>query len=117
MKKSNINFKENTKLATLESIKHATFDQTNKNRSDFVDRKSLDNTTFLPKSESELVLPQKNKICRNYSNRVFFCFNGTITLTLTKIEEIKHQFQRKQKICDPKIDKACNFHLNEQERK
>ena len=55
LKKSIIYFKENTKLATLKTIKHATFDQTNKKRSDFMDRKNLKNTNFEPKTESELV--------------------------------------------------------------
>ena len=53
--------KENKKLATLETIKHATFDQTNKKGSDIMDRKNLENTTFVQKSESELVLPRKTE--------------------------------------------------------
>ena len=59
MKKSNTNFKENTNHATQKSTKHKTFGQTNKKGSDFMDRKNLENTTFLPKAETELVLPSK----------------------------------------------------------
>ena len=37
------------------------FDQTKKKGSDFMDRKNLENITFLQKSESEQVLPQKTE--------------------------------------------------------
>ena len=65
--------------------KTSNFDQTNKKRSDFVDRKSLENNNFLPNSESELVLPQKTRFAATTLTEFFFCFNRTKTLTQTKI--------------------------------
>ena len=41
--KSNTNFKEKTKVATQKSTKHATFDQTNKEESDFMVTENLKN--------------------------------------------------------------------------
>ena len=99
MKKSNINFKENTKVTTQKSIKHATFYQTDKKGSDFMDRKHLENTTFFRNLS-------QNKFCRKkigffaLTLPEFICFIGTKTLTQTKIEEIKHKFQRKHKSCE-----------------
>ena len=91
MNKSNTNFKEKIKLATQKSTKHSNFDQMKKKGSGSMDRMNLENTTFLPKSESGRVLPQKNRICRNYSIWVFFDLMERKP-TQTKIEEIKHEF-------------------------
>jgi len=84
---------------------HSNFDQTNNNGSDFMDRKNLENTTFLPKAGTELVLPSKAEFAATNLTE-FFRFKGTKTQTQTKIEEIKHKLQRKHKSCDPKIDKV-----------
>ena len=99
MNKSNTNFKEKTKHATQKSTKHSNFDQTKQQRSDSMDRMNLENTTYLLKSESGLVLPQKNKICRNYSIRVFVNLMERKPKHKNKIEQIKHKFQRKHSSC------------------
>jgi len=85
LKISNINFKENTKVATQKSIKHGTFDQTNKKGSDFMDRKSLGNTFFFAEIRVRTCFAAKKRLAAATLTE-FFCFNGTNTLTQTEIE-------------------------------
>jgi len=69
---------------------------------------NFENTAILPKSESELVLTKKTRYAL-ITPTVLFLFHGTKTLSQSKVEEIKHKFQRKHKTCDTINYKACNL--------